>query len=242
MRTRHRRTLLPSVPRTARGRAVLVGLVMTVVVGACQPLSYLPGTPRPSWCDPTDTAVNDGHTASFFAIYSTPKSALSQTDCQTVVALLNTAADYVAQFPTVADVRAAGWIQATVWTPGQGIHFVDPARMNGPFDPQRPNWLQYNGTAPTARLAGMMFLVQSGATPPAGFPGANDHWHNHDKLCIDADAEPFVIGEHLSDAHCTAIGGVNTVYTDHWMVHAWIPTYAGWNPTDIFNNNHPSLS
>ena len=37
----------------------------------------------------------------------------------------------------------------------------------------------------------MMFLVESGVKPPAGFPGANDHWHNHDKLCIDADAEPI---------------------------------------------------
>ena len=35
-----------------------------------------------------------------------------------------------------------------------------------------------------------MFLVESGVKPPAGFPGANDHWHNHDKLCIDADANP----------------------------------------------------
>jgi hypothetical protein len=230
------------MPRVNSRRHVALLLVVGVVLGACQPLSYLPGTPRPAWCDPTDTAVNDGHTASFFANYSVPKGPLSQDDCLGVANYLSAARDYVAQFPTVADARAAGWIQATVWTPGQGIHFADPTRLNGPFDPNHPNWLQYNGTAPTARLAGMMFLVQTGAGPPAGFPGNNDHWHNHDKLCIDADAEPFVIGEHLSDATCTAIGGVNTNYTGTWMVHAWIPTYAGWQPTDIFNNNHPSLN
>jgi hypothetical protein len=193
-------------------------------------------------CDPTSTIVNDGHTASFFANYSQPKGPLSIDDCQVVVALLNTAADYARQFPTVGDAKAAGWVQATVWTPGQGIHFADPSRLYGPFDPQRPNWLQYNGTANTAKLAGMMFLVESGVNPPAGFPGANDHWHNHDALCIDADATPFVIGEHLSNAYCTAIGGVNTDVSDQWMVHAWLPVYAGWEADDIFNNSHPSLT
>jgi hypothetical protein len=223
-----------------RRAALLVALV--IVVGACDQLSYLPGTPRPSWCDPTDTAVNDGHTATFFAAYTLPKGPLSQDDCMGVVTYLRAAEDFALQFPTVADARAAGWIQATVWTPGQGIHFADPNRLNGPFDPNHPNWLMYNGTAPTARLAGMMFLVQSGSLPPAGFPGGNDHWHNHDVLCIDADAEPFVIAEHVSDAYCTALGGVNTDYRTTWMVHAWLPTYAGWEPTDIFNNEHPSLT
>jgi hypothetical protein len=221
-------------------RRLLALAVLVFAVSACE-LSYLPGTPRPSMCDPTDLAVNDGHTTGFFANYSQPKAPLGQWDCFAVVGNLRAAANYAAQFPTVAAVKAAGWIQATVWTPGQGIHFADPTRLYGPFDPTRPNWLQFNGTAPTARLAGMMFLVESGAQPPAGFPGANDHWHNHDALCIDADATPFVIGEHVSNAYCAAIGGVNTDVSGQWMVHAWFPNYAGWEPTDVFNNNHPSL-
>jgi hypothetical protein len=224
-------------------RAAALLAVVGLALSACYPLSYAPGTQRPAWCDPTDTAVNDGHTASFLASYSVPKGPLSKDDCISVVNDLNAARNYVAQFPTVADAEAAGWIQVTVWTPGQGIHYADPDRMYGPFDPRRPNWLQYNGTAPTSNLAGMMFLVDTNVTqPPAGFPGANDHWHNHDKLCVDADAVPMIIGEHLSDQYCAAIGGVNTPYADVWMVHAWIPTYGGWNPTDIFNNNHPSLN
>jgi hypothetical protein len=198
-------------------------------------------TARSGWCDPTDTAVNDGHTASFFATYSTPKGPLSAADCQSVVGHLNRASEFASWFPTVAAAKAAGWVQATVWTPGQGIHFVDPARETGPFDPDRPNWLQYNGTTPTANLVGMMFLVESGASPPAGFAGSNDHWHNHDVLCIDEGANPFVIGEHVSDAFCAAIGGVNVVSTSQWMVHVWLPKYAGWDATDIFNNNHPSV-
>ena len=227
-------------------RATMARLALLVVaalaVSSCDALSYLPGTSRPSLCDPTDTAVNDGHTASFYATYSSPKGSLSQVDCQLVVTYLNGARDFAAQYPTVADAKAAGWVQATVWTPGQGVHFVDPTRTYGPLDLMRPNWLVYNGSGNTAKLAGMMFVVQSGAAPPAeGFPGANDHWHNHDKLCIKANATPFVIGEHLSDAYCTAMGGVNTDYSSVWMVHAWLPEYAGWQATDIFNVDHPAL-
>src|SRR5262245_38484352 len=125
-------------------RRVLPLVALTLVLSACYPLSYQPGTQRPSMCDPTDIAVNDGHTAGFFANYSQTKGPLSQADCQMVVSMLNTAQDYALRFPTVASVKAAGWIQATVWTPGQGIHFADPTRLYGPFDPLRPNWLQYN--------------------------------------------------------------------------------------------------
>lgn len=225
-----------------RSRSVAVLLVFTFVIGACEALTYLPGTPRPSWCDPSDTVVNDGHSAAFFATYTTPKGPLSQTDCQVDVAYLNAAAEFASQFPTVAAAKAAGWVQATVWTPGQGIHFVDPARETGPFNPQRPNWLMYNGTANTANLVGMMFLVESGASPPPGFPGNNDHWHNHGTpLCYKAGANPFIIAEGVSDPVCVAIGGVNVDFSSQWMVHVWIPKYAGWDATDIFNNNHPSL-
>ena len=116
-------------------RRALPLLAITLVLSACYPLSYEPGTPRPTSCDPTDTAVNDGHTASFFANYTQPKGPLSQVDCQVVVALLNTAADYAAQFPTVAAVKAAGWIQVTVWTPGPGHPLRRP---DPPLRPVRP--------------------------------------------------------------------------------------------------------
>lgn len=221
-----------------------LGLLVVGVIAAtgCYPLDYLPGTPRPSWCDPTETAVNDGHTTDFFSSYSVAKGPLSQSDCQEVVGYLNGAAAYAGRFPTVADAQAAGWIQATVWTPHQGLHFVDPARITGPFEPTRPNYLMYNGTSPTSKIVGMMFLVQSGTSPPAGFPGANDHWHNHDPLCYKAGAIPYIIGEHMSDSLCIALGGVNTNFSGQWMVHVWLPIYAGWVATDIFNVDHPFLT
>jgi len=225
---------------------VAVAAVAMFLVSGCDLYSYLPGTPRPSWCDPTDTAVNDGHTPRFAAVYTTPKGPLSQSDCQEVASYIQEAQDFAVKYPTVAAAKAAGWVQATVFTPGQGAHFADPNRLTGPFDPRRPNYLMYNGTAPTANLVGMMFLVDTGGTPtttnpPAGFPGANDHWHNHGVLCV-RDSDGVVVGEGLSDSTCLSFGGHNTQqFSSEWMVHVWLPVYAGWQATDIFNVSHPSL-
>jgi len=204
------------------------------------------GNARPYWCDPTDTVINDGHglPANFNAAYTQPKGPLSAADCQSVTANLTAAEAFVSQYPTVADAEAAGFRQAATWSPGQGIHYVDPARLLGPFDPTKPNWLMYDGTAPTSPLTGMMFLVDNGlSSPPAGFAGMNDHWHQHGALCTDLTpgAYPFIIGEHLTDPQCTAIGGVNVVQTTVWMVHVWLPVYLGWVPTDIFNKAHPLI-
>jgi hypothetical protein len=139
----------------------------------------------------------------------------------------------------------SNWKQAAVWAVGQGIHYVDTTRVNGPFDPTKPNWLMYDGTAPTSKLTGMMFLeTQPGgasSVPPAGFPGDNDHWHRHDELCYKAGSFPFIVGEHLTDAECAALGGTNQTFLDSWMVHVWLPIYDNWVATDIFNMMHPSL-
>jgi hypothetical protein len=223
---------------------VAIAVAGLMLLSGCDLASYMPGTPRPYWCDPTDTAVNDGHTTAFFNFYTTPKGPLSQSDCQMVDVDIQTARNFASHYPTVAAVEAAGWKLATVYTPGQGAHFVDPSRVTGPFDPEKPNYLMYNGTSPTNNLVGMMFLVDTGSstTPPAGFPGANDHWHNHGPLCV-RNSDQVVIGEipPMTAAQCTAQGGTVTDLSSQWMVHVWLPVYAGWQATDIFNVSHPSL-
>jgi hypothetical protein len=234
----------------------LLPLVLTLALfaSACHVLisPWAPGgASRPFYCDPTDTAINDGHghmdpsmpPSEFMLAYTEPKGPLSAADCESVATDLEAANTFVSQLGTVAEVEAAGWKQAAVWSSGQGVHYVDPDRLAGPFDPQEPNWLMYDGTAPDSELTGMMFLTTTtGLAPPAGFAGANDHFHQHAPLCTSttAGAYPFIIGEHLTDAECNAIGGVNLVY-DAWMVHVWITGYDGWQATDIFNKTHPSL-
>src|SRR6187399_2609366 len=125
--------MVGSKPR--RLAIIVVALAIAILGSACDMYSFMPGTKRPSWCDPTDTAVNDGHTSAFFASYSSPKGPLSQADCLQNVNYIKIATDFASQYPTVAAATAAGWKQATVYTPGQGAHYVDLSRQEGPFDP-----------------------------------------------------------------------------------------------------------
>lgn len=231
------------LPRTRWAFApALVALALAAT--ACQPITYEPGTARPIICDPTDTAVNDGHhgDTTFAAVYTTPKGPLAADECRTLFQQTNAAQSFVANLSTVADAEAAGWIEAAVWSPGQGVHYVDPARITGPFDPERPNWLMFDGNMPHSQLTGMMFLVNSGPLPPDGFIGDNDHWHRHGELCTTTrDGHPYIAAEHATDAECAALGGTNVSYDTQWMVHVWLPVYDGWLPTDVFNKTHPHL-
>lgn len=238
-----------------RNRTTPLIVVLAVLASSCTLVNiWAPGSSvRPYYCDPTDVHINDGHgghhdptapPTPFSIAYTQMKGPLSAADCQSVATDIQASRVFAEQYPTVADVVAAGWEQAAIWSSGQGIHYVDPSRLTGPFDPQRPNWLMYDGTSPDSRLTGMMFLTNTGSTtPPAGFAGANDHWHQHGALCNDPTpgAYPFIIGEHMSDAECNAIGGTNITYTTIWMVHVWLPIYDGWTPTDIFNKTHPNI-
>ena len=229
-------------PRIATMTGVLA--VAGLFLAACQPMTYEPGTARPVICDPTDTAVNDSghHDMTFMSVYTQPKGPLSAADCKTLEAQTNKATQFVNQFATVAQAKAAGWVEAAVWSPGQGIHYVDPSRIAGPFNPERPNWLMFDGNQPDSKLTGMMYLVNSGALPPAGFVGNNDHWHRHGELCTTyRNGVPYIAAEHATDAECAALGGTNITYDTQWMVHVWLPSYDSWLPTDVFNKTHPSL-
>ncbi len=193
---------------------------------------------RPSFCDPTDRALNDGHGGAFMDTYRETKSSLSDSECRELADQLREAEAFARRFPTVAEARAAGWVQIADYVDGQGVHFESP-RYGGGFDPRRPRYLLYDGTEPDARLSGMMFL-ERGERPPAGFPGGNDHWHNHPTLCFNA-ARSFVLGEHMSASECSELGGVMVESSDLWMVHVWLPVYEGWEADDVFNRSHPAL-
>ncbi len=230
-------------------RSLALIITFTLIAAACVPLSVVwgpGGSLRPYWCDPSDTAINDAHglPANFNAAYTQPKGPLSGPDCLLTTNYLRSSEAFVKQYPTVADAEAAGWKQGAVWAAGQGIHYVDPSRLLGPFDPRKPNWLMYDGTSPGSLLTGMMYLLDTGSTtPPSGFPGDNDHWHQHGALCTDTTpgTYPFIIGESLTGPQCSSIGGINVIRPTIWMVHVWLPVYKNWVPTDVFNKSHPLI-
>ena len=84
-----------------------------------------------------------------------------------------------------------------------------------------------------------MFLEERDG-PPAGFPGDNDHWHNHPQLCFAKDPR-FVLAEHVTAERCAEMGGELIDSRRLWMVHVWLPVYDGHETADIFNRSHPGL-
>jgi hypothetical protein len=118
-----------------------------------------------------------------------------------------------------------------------GTHHAMGNPLQGSFDPERPNFLQYDGNGPDAELVGMSWYVDNGPEdPPEGFAGDNDWWHTHEYLCI-SNATGLVI----RDGQCLPEQDGTSVYLgNYWMVHAWI--VPGWQfPTDVFRGHHPCL-
>lgn len=199
------------------------------------------GDARPWYCDPTDTAVNDGHAG--HSHYTVEKGPLSAADCFLVNVYLNDAEQYAEQFPTAGVAEANGWHHLAPFISGQGTHHVNIERgVSAAFDPRRPNMLMYDSNSDSGRLTGMVWAVQSGMHPPAGFPGDNDHWHAHETLCFIQTANgPFIVGDGITDEQCAQRGGTNQDSSDIWLLHVWLPVYEGWYATDIFNKEHPTV-
>src|SRR5262249_14166826 len=88
----------------------------------------------------------------------------------------------------------------------------------------------YDGTEPTSRVAGFMYLSLS-KTEPKGFAGPNDVWHYHEQLCLDYRPNgeidvPFGLDHQATEAQCTA-AGARIIKISPWMVHVWAAP--GWD-------------
>jgi hypothetical protein len=129
----------------------------------------------------------------------------------------------VAKYPTVADAERAGYKMSTPYVPCIGAHYTNTS-LARTFDPGAPSELLYDGTNPDSRIVGLSYLVFHDITPPAGFAGPNDLWHQHTfngGLCINRDG--VVIGaESTSAEDCAARGGHKAPLTNVWMLHDWV--------------------
>jgi hypothetical protein len=220
-----------------------VGLAVVVFAAGCEVEDWAEGGQyRPWYCSPTDTAVNDGHDGEDHtnAHYPNEKGPLSAEHCLALNIQLTIAANYAKQFPTAGVAEANGWHHLAPWIPGQGTHHVNVERgVTAEFDPLQPNLLMYDSNSDSGKLTGMVWAVNSGPHPPAGFLGDNDHWHYHETLCyIDG---PFIVGDNITDEECASRGGVNQDTSNIWLLHVWLPVYEGWEATDIFNKTHPTV-
>jgi hypothetical protein len=144
------------------------------------------------------------------------------------------------EFPTVKQAVAAGYMESTPYVPCIGAHYTN-ITLAGSFDPSKPAELLYDGTSPDSKIVGLSYLVFHHLSPPPGFAGSNDLWHQHNAnggLCLKGG---FVIGsESTSRQQCAAMGGRKTLLTDVWMLHAWVvPGFScSWG---VFSGECPAL-
>jgi hypothetical protein len=145
--------------------------------------------------------------------------------------------EVAAQYPTVADAEAGGYRRIGPYFPGIGAHYgkTSGSELNrdGGFDEDKirhPFAIIYNGTEPTSRVAGFMYLSMADEEPE-GFAGPNDVWHYHENLCLSYSASgeidvPFGLDHQATEAQCTAAGG-RMLGISPWMVHVW--SAPGWD-------------
>jgi hypothetical protein len=154
------------------------------------------------------------------------KGDLSADDCTKLADIFDTMIQQVKPYRTRGDLKkTGGFSQSVQFVPGLGTHDV-VRDSNGGFStrmgvpPGPPMFLQYDGDGDDAPLAGMSWLSISPNGPPPGFPGDNDWWHTHSKLCYSGPGT--VIGNEISDDQCKSMGGENRSLPGVWMSHAWI--------------------
>ncbi|MEX1006505.1 MAG: hypothetical protein WD271_01515 [Acidimicrobiia bacterium] len=171
-----------------------------------------------------------------------PDQPLAAATRATLAHQLVVARQVALEFPTVADAKAAGYIQAGKFAPGAGAHYVLTRGSSGGFDPGAPGSLIYEGISDTSRIVGLMYLSLNGQIPE-GFAGPNDHWHRHQNVCVKYGAGgieiPFPADSDVTSAMCSGAGGRLLVLTT-WMVHAWV--VPGWeSPQGVFSHANPNV-
>jgi hypothetical protein len=151
------------------------------------------------------------------------------------------------RYPTVADAVKAHMLQAGQFSPLTGAHFINIGDMiphgsnvrYGAFDAADPQSLIYDGTDPTSKVIGVMYLSLS-ALPPSGFAGPNDHWHRHTNTCVVYGGGkiviPFAADSDVTESMCAAKHG-QFMRETAWMVHAWV--VPGWeSPNGVFSHDN----
>lgn len=99
---------------------------------------------------------------------------LNQTDCQNFSFNLDVGMFIAGVYPTLSTFTAAGATEIVSRPADIGVAFSKvPAPTT--FDPNAPNVLMYDGNAPTSRIVGFGWEIDSD-TAPEGFVGDRDVW------------------------------------------------------------------
>jgi hypothetical protein len=131
---------------------------------------------------------------------------------------------------TPAEARAAGYNRAAVQASGIGVHWVDWALIDKPFDPARPAMLLFDERNGRDDLVAFSYWVHG--PRPEGFAGANDLWHQHTNLCIVNGWVDREMAATPQDCAGSFLAGA-----DLWMLHAWVVPghHNTWGPFAVVN-------
>ncbi|HET6951145.1 MAG TPA: hypothetical protein VFI47_12260, partial [Acidimicrobiales bacterium] len=158
--------------------------------------------------------------------------------------------EVIDRYPTAADALAAGFTRQGPFTPGLGTHYIAPATQPvvGTVDRAELSTpvLVYDGPGPDAPLAGLMYTSRSTRAAPEGFAGPNDHWHQHEDVCVVPRAgggadTPFGVDRgDVTAAMCAGVGG-EWIRRIQYMVHVWtVPGHE--NPDGVFAEVNPAIT
>jgi hypothetical protein len=186
-----------------------------------------PGTTIPG--DTTPTTAHQHHDGPNVQLTDLPGDIQAQVYSATLWAM---------QYDTTAKATAAGFPKLTTYFPGIAAHYINLGRLfdNKPFNPAEPEVLLFNGTDANAKLVGINYIVYNGNTPPEGFPGDYDQWHEHPNLCMQ---NGIVVGEAPQGSQCPA-GQSTFSFKGYWLLHVW--SIPGWeSPEGIFSHENSKV-
>jgi hypothetical protein len=156
-----------------------------------------------------------------------------------------------AEYPTVADAEAAGYVRSGPFSPGLGAHYglgggIGGAGADGPDGAPEVGapMLIYDGVEPDSPIAGFMYMARSYTEEPTeGFAGPDDVWHYHTDVCITMGPEgigaPLGADRSATQAQCDEFGGFLIAKTNY-MVHVWsVPGYE--SRDGLFSNLNPAI-
>lgn len=147
----------------------------------------------------------------------------------------------VKQYPTAQAALDAGCYRATVYVPGIAAHYVCVKNFGPKAELDKPLMLLYGGSAPTAPIVGLSYMVfspDSPSTDPNADLGAKYMpWHYHSGLCTNS-AGLVIGGDNTDPGECAARGGKVGGRTG-WMGHYWLDNCP--SPDGVFSADNPRL-